>query len=43
VKNKTFLERGKTIGQGDAIASTEQQHFSPLVAILENRCVMLFH
>jgi hypothetical protein len=42
-KNTTFHERGKTIGRGDAIASKEQQHFSPLVAILENRRVTLFH
>jgi hypothetical protein len=41
-KNTTFQERGKTTGWGDAIASKEQ-HFSPLAAILENRCVMQFH
>jgi hypothetical protein len=42
-KNATFQERGKTTGQGDATASKEQGHFSPLAAILENRRVMLFH
>jgi hypothetical protein len=41
-KNTTFQERRKTTGQGDAIASKER-HFSPLMAILENRHVMLFH
>jgi hypothetical protein len=41
-KNTTFQERGITIGQGDAITSKEQ-HFSPLMAILENRCVTVFH
>jgi hypothetical protein len=40
--NKTFQERGKTAGRGDAIAS-KGQHFSPLAAILENRRVTLFH
>jgi hypothetical protein len=40
-KNTTFKERGKTTGQADAITS-EEQHFSPLVAILENRRVTLF-
>jgi hypothetical protein len=43
LKNTTFQERGKTTGHGDAIASTEWQHFSPLVTILENRHVTLFH
>jgi hypothetical protein len=33
LKNTTFQERGKTTGQGDAIAPKEQQ-FSPLAAIL---------
>jgi hypothetical protein len=42
-KNTTFQERGNTTGRGDAIASKEHQHFSPLVAILENRHVTLFH
>jgi hypothetical protein len=42
-KNTTFQERGKTTGRGDAIASKEQRHFSPLAAILENRLVTLFH
>jgi hypothetical protein len=42
-KNTTFKERGKTTGWGDAIASKEQRHFSPLAAILENRRVTLFH
>jgi hypothetical protein len=42
-KNTTFQERGKTTGQGDAIASKEQRRFSPLAAILENRRVTLFH
>jgi hypothetical protein len=36
------LERGKTTGRGDAIASKER-HFSPLAAILYNRHVTLFH
>jgi hypothetical protein len=35
-KNTTFQERGTTTGRGDAIASKEQRHFSPLAAILEN-------
>jgi hypothetical protein len=42
-KNTTFQEKGKTIGRGDAIASKEQRHFSPLAYILENRRVTLFH
>jgi hypothetical protein len=42
LKNMTFQERGKTTDWGDAIASKER-HFSPLAAILENRCVTLFH
>jgi hypothetical protein len=29
-KNTTFQEKGKTTGQGDAIASKEQQYFSLL-------------
>jgi hypothetical protein len=33
-KNTAFQERGKTTGMGDAIASKEQRHFSPLAAIL---------
>jgi hypothetical protein len=37
-KNTTFQERGKTTGRRDAITSKER-HFSPLAAILENRCV----
>jgi hypothetical protein len=41
-KNTTFQERGKTTGRGDATASKER-NFSPLAAILENRCVTLFH
>jgi hypothetical protein len=41
-KKTNFQERGKTTGQGDAIASKEQ-HFSPLAAILENKRVTLFH
>jgi hypothetical protein len=36
-KNTTFQQRGKTTGRGDAIASKEQRHFSPLVAILEKK------
>jgi hypothetical protein len=36
-----FLERGKTTGRGDAIASKER-HFSPLAAIFENTRVTLF-
>jgi hypothetical protein len=40
--NKTYQERGKTTGRGDAIASKEQ-HFFPLAAILENRRETLFH
>jgi hypothetical protein len=39
----TFQEKGKTTGRGDTIASQEQWHFSPVAAILENRCVTLFH
>jgi hypothetical protein len=35
-------ERGKTTGHSDAITSKER-HFSPLTAVLENRCVTLFH
>jgi hypothetical protein len=42
-KNTTFQERGKTTGRGDAVASKERRHFSPLTAILENRLVTLFH
>jgi hypothetical protein len=41
-KNTNFQKRGKTTGRGDAIASKEQRHFSPLAAILENRRVTLF-
>jgi hypothetical protein len=41
-KNTTYQERGKTTGRGNAIASKER-HFSPLAAILENRCVTPFH
>jgi hypothetical protein len=37
-KNTAFQERGKIT----AFASKER-HFFPLVAILENRCVMLYH
>jgi hypothetical protein len=40
-KNMTFQERGETTGRVDAIASKER-HFSPLVTILEDRCVTLF-
>jgi hypothetical protein len=43
LKNTAFQERGKTTGWGNAIASKEQQHFSPLMVILENRRVMLFN
>jgi hypothetical protein len=39
-KKKTFQEIGKTTGWGDAITSKER-HFSPLMAILENRGVTL--
>jgi hypothetical protein len=42
-KNTTFQERGKITVWDNAIASKEQWHFSPLVAILENRRVTLFH
>jgi hypothetical protein len=42
-KHTTFQERVKTTGRGDAIASKDQRHFSPLAAILENRRVTLFH
>jgi hypothetical protein len=41
-KNTTFQERGNTTGRGDAVASKER-HFSPLVAILENRHVTPSH
>jgi hypothetical protein len=40
-ENTTFQERGKPTGLVDAIASNER-HFSPLAAILENRRVTLF-
>jgi hypothetical protein len=42
-KNTTFQETGKTTGWGDAVTSKEQQNFSPLVDILENRYVTPFH
>jgi hypothetical protein len=42
-KNTTFLDRGITTGRGNAIASKELRHFSPLMAILEKRRVTLFH
>jgi hypothetical protein len=40
-KHNFSVER-KTTGWGNAIASKER-HFSPLAAILENRCVTPFH
>jgi hypothetical protein len=43
LKNTTFQESGKTTDRGDAIATKEKRHFSPLAAILENRRVTLFH
>jgi hypothetical protein len=38
-----FSGQRVTIGRGDAIASEEQRHFSPLAVVLENRRVTLFH
>jgi hypothetical protein len=42
-KNTNFQERGKTTGGGEATTPKKQRHFSPLAAILENRCMTLFH
>jgi hypothetical protein len=41
LKKYNFSIERKNHWLGDAIAS-EEQHFSPLAAILENRCVMPF-